>query len=485
MIEHNLQQQLQGLDPEKVKLQLRAQLFKSGNFDFIVKRNGKEHKKQREALEILTSGKYTEFLFGGAAGGAKSWTGCAWLLFMCINYAGTRWFIARNRLSDILESVLVTFKKVCEAYGFHEYKFNGQKYYLEFENGSYINLVEISYKPSDPEFDAVGSTEYTGGWIEEVGQTHPKGADALFSRAGRFKNEEYSLKKMLFYTCNPKKNWAKYQFYDKSKNGTLEPSKFFMQCLVSENPFIEQDYVESLRAMKDRNPSMYKRLYLGDWNYEDNPYQLTEDEMIDASFSNDHVKMGKRYITADVARFGSDKARIGYWEGWILKRVISLDISKTTDVELAIRTLRFKYKVPRTRAVVDADGVGGGVADGSGAISFNNNARPIKKGKDTENYKNLQVQCLYHLADIINDGLLSIEADLTEQEKAEIKEELTQIQSKGEQDPERKLDCKSKGDIKSDIGRSPDWRDMMMMRSYFDLKGNKPKFMGSNARNVI
>lgn len=415
----------------------------------------------------------------------NSWTGCAWLLFMCINYPGTRWFIARNRLSDILESVLVTFKKVCEAYGFDRYKFNGQKYFLEFDNGSYINLVEISYKPSDPEFDAVGSTEYTGGWIEEVGQTHPKGADALFSRAGRYKNEEYGIKKMLFYTCNPKKNWAKYQFYDKSKNGTLEKEKFFMQCLVSENPFIEKEYVESLKAMKDRNPSMYKRLYLGDWNYEDNPYQLIEDEMIDSCFSNDQVKGGKRYITADVARFGSDKARIGYWEGWDLKRVISLDISKTTDVELAIRTLRMKYRIPRTRTVVDSDGVGGGVADGAGAQNFKNNGRPITKGSKTENYKNLQVQCLYYLADIVNDAKLNISADLTEKEREEIKEELSQIQSKGEQDPERKLDCKSKGDIKSDIGRSPDWRDMMMMRSYFDLKGSKPKFMGSKPRNTV
>lgn len=69
-----------------------------------------------------------------------------------------------------------------------------------------------------------------------------------------------------------------------------------------------------------------------------------EDEMIQAMFSNNHVQGGKKYITADVARFGSDKAVIGYWNGWRLEEVITLDISKTTDIELAIKTLRFKYR---------------------------------------------------------------------------------------------------------------------------------------------
>ena len=150
--------------------------------------------------------------------------------------------------------------------------------------------------------------------------------------------------------------------------------------------------------------------------------------------------------------------------------VISLDISKTTDIELAIKTLRFKYKVSRNRVVIDQDGVGGGVVDGVGGIGFKNNGRPIKINRDSPNYKNLQVQCLYYLANKINEGGINIKCDLTGSEREEIKEEMAQIQSKGDPDPERKLDCKSKGDIKSDIGRSPDWRDMFLMRAYLDLK---------------
>ncbi len=464
-------------------IDIYAEMFRKGDFSFIVEGldedgNLVSHEKQREALQILTSGKYDEFLYGGAAGGAKSWTGCVWLMFMGICYPGIKSFIGRNELKDILDSVYVTFNKVAKTYGFTDWKFNAVKNFIQFGNGSHINFIEVKYKPSDPMYEDVGSTEYTIGWGEEIGEWHETAATVLSSRVGRHLNKKdqfgkirkVPIKGTCLWTCNPKRNWGKRDFHDKAKNGTLEPNKAYLQCLITENPFIEKDYVEKLRKIGEKDKSLFERLFKGNWDYEDNPFQLAEQEMIENIFTNDHVPSGKRYITADVARFGSDKARVGYWDGWNLKEVISLDISKTTDVELAIKTLRYKYKIPRTRTIVDDDGVGGGVTDGAGAIGFKNNGRAIRKGKNSPNYKNLQVQCLYLLADKINEGGLNISADLTNIEKQEIIEELTQIQSKGEQDPERKLDCKSKGDIKQDIGRSPDWRDMLLMRVYFDLK---------------
>lgn len=472
------------------------EMYKKRDFSFIVEgiannSEGKfevgklaKHEKQERALQILTDNVYDELLYGGAAGGAKTWTGCVWLAFNCKAYPGTSWFVARNQLKDLLGSVYATFKKVANTYQIEGWKFNAQKNYIEFDNGSIIYFIEVSYKPSDPMYEDLGSTEYTGGWIEEVGEIHEMAAIVLGTRIGRNLNSKYNVKKKLFMTCNPKRNWAKTKFYDKHrtgalyienkkpmKNGRKRPQRIYLNCLVTENPFIDQDYIDGLMAKASDHKPTYERLFKGNWDYEDNPYQLIEQEMIECIDKNNHVEEGKRYITADVARFGSDKAVIGFWSGWILKEVIVLEKSKTTEIELAIKTLRFKYKIPRTRVLVDEDGVGGGVVDSVGARGFKNNARPIKTGKDMPNYKNLQVQCLYYLADKINNGEVWIAADFDDADHLkEIKEELAQVQSKGEQDPERKLDCKSKGDIKQDIGRSPDWRDMMMMRSWFDLK---------------
>lgn len=62
------------------------------------------------------------------------------------------------------------------------------------------------------------------------------------------------------------------------------------------------------------------------------------------------------------------------------------------------------------------------------------------------------------------------DCDLSTQQKIEIKQELAQIQRKGDFEPDRKLECKSKEDIRKDIGRSPDYRDVFLMRVFFDLK---------------
>ena len=40
-------------------------------------------------------------------------------------------------------------------------------------------------------------------------------------------------------------------------------------------------------------------------------------------------------------------------------------------------------------------------------------------------------------------------------------------------DDDGKLKLKPKAEIKQDIGRSPDWRDMLLMREYFELKQHK------------
>ena len=281
-------------------------------------------------------------------------------------------------------------------------------------------------------------------------------------------------------TCNPKQNWAKTLIYDKHLNGSLykenkEPNtitKIYLNCLVTENPFIEQDYVNNLKAQAKENKSMYERLFKGNWDYDDNPYQLAEQEMIDTIFENDQVPEGKTYLTADVARQGSDKAVIIAWSGWVAKEIITYDKSSIPDIVHAIKYLRNKYRIPRTRCIADGDGVGGGVIDYANIKEFRNGGRPIKSGKDTPNYRNLQIQCLYLLADKINDGGVWIDADIESKVKEDIKVELAQIQSVPNKRDDNKLDCKAKGDIKSDIGRSPDYRDAIFMRVFFELKSN-------------
>lgn len=453
---------------------VKAEAFKRGFFDFIVDTPKGRHKKQEEALRILTDNETEEFLYGGAAGGAKSWTGATWLMFMAYLYPGTRWFIGREELKRITESTLITFFKVAQEYGFAgEFKFNAQKNFIQFLNGSRIDLLELKYLPRDPMYERFGSTEYTGGWIEEAGEIDFGAYDVLRTRIGRQYNERYGIVGKLFITANPKKNWIYTTFYQPWKKETLEPIMKFLQAFVFDNPHIDKGYIARLKRTKDKVKR--ERLLNGNWEYDDDPTALCTYDAICAIFTNNHIqKTGKRYITADIARYGADKAIIVVWDGWVIIAIIVFDKSSTTLIQDTIKELRVKYQIPANQVIADEDGVGGGVVDNCKIKGFVNGSKPLKEKiggvlAETPKYKNLQTQCGYKIADIINASGMYVEAELSEQDKETIKEDLGELK-RDKLDDDTMLYLRPKDEIKKDIGRSPDWRDVILMRYWFELE---------------
>ena len=100
--------------------------------------------------------------------------------------------------------------------------------------------------------------------------------------------------------------------------------------------------------------------------------------VLQLSLKNDLAKKtGVKYITSDIARFGSDMARIAVWDNWTVIEQVSFEISKTTLIQQAIRTLRIKHRIEKVNCIADEDGVGGGVVDNCGILGFTNNARPF------------------------------------------------------------------------------------------------------------
>lgn len=406
----------------------------------------------------------------------NSWTGCAWLLFSCLIFPNTKWFIGREELKRITESTLITFFKVAAEYGITSFKYNGQKNFIQFANGSRIDLLELKFQPSDPMFERFGSTEYTGGWIEEGGETHFGAYEILNTRIGRHLNDFYGIIGKMLITANPKNNWLYTTFYLPAKKGILEILKKYITVLVDDNPHIDSGYVERLDRIT--NQSQKKRLRFGDWEYDDDPTALCSYEKIISIFTNNHVEKGdEKYIIADIARFGSDKARIGVFYGWVLVEHHEFAISATTEIQDCILAMRVKHKVEKNHCLADEDGVGGGVVDNCEILGFTNNAAPFltKESKDNplskiknENYFNLQTQCIYGLAEVINETGFYIECPMTSQQKEEIALELSWMKTY-KTDDERKLRVLPKEIIKQNIGHSPDWRDLFMMRYYFEL----------------
>jgi phage terminase large subunit len=463
--------------------------FKRRLFDFITITPKGKHEKQAEALAILTDNETEEFLYGGAAGGAKSWTGCCWLLFMCLIYPKTRWFIAREELKRITESTLITFFKVASAYSVKlgvDFKFNGQKNFIQFANGSRIDLLEIKYLPSDPLFERFGSTEYTGGWIEEGGEVHFGAFEVLKTRIGRHLNDAYGIIAKMFITCNPKKNWLYTAFYLPSIRKSLNKFQKYLVALVQDNPHIDSGYIERLRRTTDK--AQKERLLNGNWEYDDDPTAMCSYDDIISIFENTHVqRTGKKFITIDAARFGSDKARVCVWDEWVLIEHHEYAISATTEIQDCITAMRVKHSIAAKRAICDQDGLGGGIVDNCKILGFTNNASPLvpKESVDNrltedkkENYANLQAQCIYGLASKINNHEFYIACDLSPADKEEIATELSWMKT-FKTDDERKLRVLPKEIVKHNIGHSPDWRDVFMMRYYFDIE---PEYQKAQTR---
>ena len=423
---------------------------------------------QAQAIEYLFDKETTEVLFGGAAGGGKSWVGCSWLILMCLKYPKTRFLMGRSKLDSLKKTTLNTFFEVCETWGIKagkHYNFNGGSNIITFFNKSEIMLKDLFLYPSDRNFDNLGSLEITGAFIDEANQITEKAKNIVASRM-RYKLDEYSLIPKMLMTCNPAKNWVYTQYYRPAKDGKQKKHRKFIQSLVDDNEYISKYYKTQLQTLDELSK---QRLLFGNWEYDASDDALINYDSIINLFNQKGVA-GQKYISCDVARFGSDKTVIMYWEGLYLKKTITLLKSAINDVVEQVRVLQQEYAVNLTNIIIDEDGVGGGAKDFLRCKGFVNNSKALKN----ENYQNLKTQCYYKLADLINKGQIGIDCpDVNVRNN--IIEELEQVRTK-DADKDNKLQIIPKDTVKAILGRSPDYSDALAMRMYYEIDGNYGRY---------
>ena len=421
-------------------------------------------KTQEQAVKYLFDKNTTEVLFGGAAGGGKSWVGCSWLILMCIKYPKTRYLMGRAKLTSLKTTTLNTFFEVCQAWNIHadkHYNFNAGSNIIKFWNGSEILLKDLFLYPSDRNFDNLGSLEITAAFIDEANQITEKAKNIVASRM-RYKLDEYNIIPKMLMTCNPAKNWVYTQYYRPTKDGTQKPHRKFIQSLVDDNEYISKYYKTQLQTLDELSK---QRLLFGNWEYDATNDALIDYDAILNLFNQNGVE-GDKYISCDVARFGSDKTVIMYWEGLTVKKIKTLIKSAVNDVVGAIKILQQENQVALRNIIVDEDGVGGGVKDYVRCQGFVNNARALKG----ENYQNIKTQCYYKLADLVNKGQIGINCvDINI--KNQIIEELEQVRTK-DADKDNKLQILPKDTIKAILGRSPDYADALCMRMFYEIDNN-------------
>jgi len=427
--------------------------------------------KQKEALRTLldnTNG-VSELLYGGAAGGGKSWVGCEWLIVMALKYSGTRWLMGRARMKDLKLTTYTTFLQVAKTAGLVQgkhWKLNGQYNVITFFNGSEIILKDLFQYPSDVNFDGLGSLEITGAFIDEVNQITQKAKDVVMSRI-RYKLDENGLEPKLFMSCNPAKNWVYNDYYKPWTEGKLENYQMFIQALIQDNEeFISKHYVKNLRRLKDR--ASKKRLLYGIWEYSDE-LSMFDFAQIQEGLNRrrKRKKTARCFMAVDVARLGKDKTVIVICtETLEVLKVVTIEKGRTGDVVRRMKKLQEAYDIDEYDIAIDSDGVGGGVADAfENAEHIVNNSQ----ARNGQNYYNLKTQLYFKLAEIFNEGEIAFNTILEDGIADSLSQEL-QIMRRENIEKDGKVCMTTKKEMKAKIGRSPDYSDALAYLMVFFLE---------------
>lgn len=285
---------------------------------------------QSLSFKILEDPQYTDVLFGGSAGGAKSFLVCMWAVIQCRNYAGIAIGLGRKELKRLKRTTLVTLlSKVHPELGVsdRDFKYNAQEGFIQYVNGSKIILIDMAYAPTDPDYDKFGSLELTHVIIEEGGENLKKAVEVLGSRRNRMLNKEYGLVGKTVMTCNPSQNFLRQEYYQPYKDlgegrmqkwqrgdvlvpetGKRVPAyRAFVRSSVYDNPFIDDNYIETLKNLENQQR---KRLLEGNWDYADEEDTLFNSLLLDRatqySLSEPEEGVFNKYIGVDVADKGKD-----------------------------------------------------------------------------------------------------------------------------------------------------------------------------------
>ncbi len=254
--------------------------------------------KQKKFMDAEES----EVLFGGAAGGGKSYGQIADALLFALKYPASKQLILRRSFAELEKSLIRTSLALFPK---QIYTFSSSQHTGKFKNGS---VIDFGYCAAENDVYQYQSAEYDVVRFDELTHFTESQYIYLISRV-RGVN---SFPKQIKSSTNPGgvgHSWVKKRFIDpevpnKAFTGDDGMRRIFIPSLVSDNRFLmerDPDYRKRLLALPEKER---KALLYGEWNIFDGQYftEFSASEHICEPFE---IPSGwRRYRTID---YGLDR----------------------------------------------------------------------------------------------------------------------------------------------------------------------------------
>ncbi len=248
----------------------------------------------------------TEVLFGGAAGGGKSYAQVIDALVFALKYKGSKQLIVRRSYPELEKSLIRTAQNI---YPSKIYNYNSSKHSGKFINGSIIDFASCD---SDRELYKFQSAEYDVIRFDEL--THFT-EDVYLYLISRLRGAN-SYPKQIKSCTNPGgvgHNWVRERFINSNcKDISREfssGSRVFIESRVFDNKFLiesDPEYVKRLHNLREKDK---KALLYGNWDVFEGQYFTEWDRVIHTIKPFSIPSHYKHYFTMD---YGFDMAAF-YW----------------------------------------------------------------------------------------------------------------------------------------------------------------------------